>query len=65
MRVGGGEVGCRMASDDERRVAKRFPQELEVDLHSKAERIRLRAVDVSRHGMFIACTNPPPMHTRC
>src|SRR5688500_17949945 len=51
-----------MTSDD-RRVARRFQQELEIDLHArdaKEERVRLRVFDVSRHGMFVERREPPP-----
>lgn len=47
---------------DDRRGAPRFQQDLEIELHSKTERIRLPVFDVSRHGMFIACRDPPPLH---
>jgi hypothetical protein len=47
---------------NDRRGAPRFQQDLEIELHSKTDRIRLPVFDVSRHGMFIACRDPPPMH---
>jgi hypothetical protein len=49
-----------MTSD--RRHAKRHPERLDVDLHQRTTRRRLHAVDVSRHGMFLACPAPPPLH---
>jgi hypothetical protein len=51
-----------MTGPIDRRGAKRFQQELEIELHSKEARIRLPVFDVSRHGMFIACRDPPPMN---
>lgn len=46
----------------ERRQAARHHYDLEVDLHARDQRVRLHAVDVSRHGMFLATAAPPPLH---
>jgi hypothetical protein len=46
----------------ERRQATRHAQKLDVEVHSKTERIRLSALDVSRHGLFVMTTKPAPVH---
>lgn len=45
----------------ERRDAARHPRELDVDLHVRKERRPVRTSDVSRHGLFIVCNEPPPV----
>lgn len=50
-----------MRSDsDGRRLGKRYKRGLDVELHTKAGGSLVRAVDVSRHGLFLAMPNPPP-----
>ena len=44
----------------ERRQGARHPHDLEVELHVRGARTRLRAVDVSRHGLFVATESPAP-----
>lgn len=45
----------------ERRDAARHAREVEVELHVRKERRQVRSGDVSRHGLFIACEDPPPV----
>ncbi len=45
----------------ERRLAARHDVEIDVDLHTKRERIPLRALDVSRHGLFVQTKDPAPV----
>ncbi len=45
----------------ERRDAARHAREIGVDLHVRKERRRLCTSDVSRHGLFVVCDNPPPV----
>ncbi|MBI1945209.1 MAG: PilZ domain-containing protein [Deltaproteobacteria bacterium] len=45
----------------ERRDAARHARELEVELHVRKERRRVRTGDVSRHGLLILCDDPPPV----
>ena len=47
---------------NERRLAVRHAHEVDVELHSRKERSRLRAVDVSRHGLFVTMDKPAPLH---
>ncbi len=44
----------------ERRDGARHTREIEVELHLRRERRRLRTGDVSRHGVFVVCDDPPP-----
>ena len=46
----------------ERRLGARFPLELPVELHTPVGTVPTRAVDVSRHGLFVACAEPPAVH---
>ena len=46
----------------ERRLATRHVYELDVDVHSKTDRARVRATDVSRHGLFVQLDQPSPLH---
>lgn len=45
----------------ERRDGVRHPRDIEVELHVRKERRRLRTSDVSRHGLFVVCDDPPPL----
>lgn len=45
----------------DRRLAARHAHDLDVELHQREKRVRLRASDVSRHGLFVACEDPPPL----
>jgi hypothetical protein len=45
----------------ERRDGARHTREIEVELHMRAARRRLRTGDVSRHGVFLVCNDPPPV----
>lgn len=45
----------------ERRDGARHAREIEVELHLRKERRRLRTGDVSRHGIFVVCSDPPPV----
>jgi hypothetical protein len=46
----------------ERRQATRHAQKLDVEVHSKTERVPLQALDVSRHGLFVMTAKPAPLH---
>lgn len=52
-----------MSGKQERRAGERFPLELAIDLHAQGDVVPVRALDVSRHGLFVACPQPPPLHT--
>ncbi|HEY4222301.1 MAG TPA: PilZ domain-containing protein, partial [Myxococcota bacterium] len=43
----------------EQRRAPRFRHELVVELHERAGPRRLHAIDVARHGLFLATDDPP------
>lgn len=45
----------------ERRDGARHAREIEVELHVRKERRRFRTGDVSRHGLFVVCDDPPPV----
>lgn len=47
------------SESDGRRLGKRYKRKLDVELHTKAGGALVRAVDVSRHGLFLAMPNPP------
>jgi hypothetical protein len=47
---------------NERRLAARHAQEIDVEVHARQDRVPLRALDVSRHGLFIATDQPAPLH---
>jgi hypothetical protein len=51
-----------MSRGSDRRLAARHSQTLEVDLHTRKDRRRVHATDVSRHGLFLSCFEPPPLH---
>jgi hypothetical protein len=43
-----------------RRVAPRYPRSIDVELNLKAGGKLAKTTDVSRHGLFVAMTEPPP-----
>src|SRR5678809_459779 len=47
---------------NERRTGNRHSFELDVELHSRTDRVKLKALDVSRHGLFVAFEQPPPLN---
>ncbi|MDP2339959.1 MAG: PilZ domain-containing protein [Deltaproteobacteria bacterium] len=51
-----------MATNPERRLGARYPVELAVELHSGLNIIPTHALDVSKHGLFVACSRPPALH---
>ena len=48
-----------MISPKEQRRSRRIRHELVVELHEKGGARRLHAIDVARHGLFLATDNPP------
>lgn len=48
-------------SVDEKRRDPRLLEELPCDLHVRAQRLRVRVGNVSRHGLFIHTREPPPV----
>lgn len=48
------------SESDGRRLGKRFKRKLDVELHIKGKGQLVRATDVSRHGLFLAMSDPPP-----
>lgn len=45
----------------DRRDGARHAREIDVELHVRKERRRVRTGDVSRHGLFVVCMEPPPV----
>ncbi|MFH1811339.1 MAG: PilZ domain-containing protein [Pseudomonadota bacterium] len=48
-----------MQTSDKRRLARRYPCEIDVELHLQQQRLSARTVDVSRHGLFVSMAEPP------
>lgn len=45
---------------DQRRLAERYPQALDVEINLKSGGKLAKTVDVSRHGLFVRMSKPPP-----